>query len=81
MALVSCVYKASFDKHFPQVLLLDEVDASLHPSMMQNMLNVIEKVFLENGVKVILVTHSPTTIALAPEESVYVMNRSCKNRI
>lgn len=81
MALVASVYKSSSDGHFPDILLLDEVDASLHPSMMKNMLEVIENIFLKQGVKVILVTHSPTTIALAPEESIYVMNRSGKNRI
>ena len=81
MALVASVYKSSSDKHFPDVLLLDEVDASLHPSMMKNMLSVMEKIFLLQGVKVILVTHSPTTIALAPEDSIFVMNRSGLNRI
>lgn len=81
MALVASVYKSSGDKHFPDLLLLDEVDASLHPSMMKNMLEVIERIFLHQGVKVILITHSPTTLALAPEESVYVMNRSGINRI
>lgn len=81
MALVASIYKSSSDKHFPDILLLDEVDASLHPSMMKNMLNVIEKIFLKQGVKVILVTHSPTTIALAPEDSIFVMNRSGLNRI
>lgn len=81
MALVASIYKSSSDKHFPDILLLDEVDASLHPSMMKNMLGVIENIFLKQGVKVILVTHSPTTIALAPEESVFVMNRSGRNRI
>jgi len=81
MALVASIYKSSSDLHFPDILLLDEVDASLHPSMINNMLNVIERVFLKHGVKVILVTHSPTTIALAPEESIFVMNPTGLNRI
>ncbi|MFA6182650.1 AAA family ATPase [Acidithiobacillus sp.] len=81
MALVASVYKSSADRLFPDVLLLDEVDASLHPSMMQNMLKVIEEIFLKHGVKVILVSHSPTTIALAPDESIFAMQRSGTNRI
>lgn len=81
MALVASIYKASSDGNFPDILLLDEVDASLHPSMMRNMLGVIHDIFLKQGMKVILVTHSPTTIALAPEDSVFVMNRSGLNRI
>ena len=81
MALVASVYKSSSDTNFPDMLLLDEVDASLHPSMMKNMLEVIEDIFLKQGVKVILVTHSPTTIALAPEESIFIMNSTGRNRI
>ncbi len=81
MALVASVYKAASDEFFPDLLLLDEVDASLHPSMMRNMLHVISDVFLANDVNVILVSHSPTTIALAPEESVYVMNRGESDRV
>lgn len=81
MALVASVYKSSSDRSFPELLLLDEVDASLHPSMMKNMLDVIKSVFLDQDVQVILVSHSPTTIALAPEESIYLMNPSGQNRL
>ena len=81
MALVASIYKSSSDNYFPDVLLLDELDASLHPSMMKNMLSVIRDVFLSRDVKVILVTHSPTTIALSPENSIFIMNRAGVNRI
>lgn len=81
MALVASIFKSKSDAHFPDILLLDEIDASLHPSMMKNLLEVIQNIFLQNGVKVVLVTHSPTTIALAPEESIFVVNRSGENRI
>jgi ABC-type uncharacterized transport system ATPase component len=60
---------------FPKVLLLDEVDAPLHPSMTQSMLNIIEKTLVgKYGVKVILTTHSPSTVALAPENSIYTIS-------
>lgn len=81
MALVASVYKAASDNIFPDILLLDELDASLHPSMMKNMLAVIKDIFLDKGIKVILVTHSPTTIALAPEESIFVMAKDGIDRI
>src|SRR3990167_171316 len=81
MALVAAIYKAASDGKFPEVILLDEVDASLHPAMIKNMLSVIENVFVRRGVKVILVTHSPTTVALSPDESVFVMNKSGLQRI
>lgn len=75
MALVAAVFSFSINQRLPDVVLLDEVDASLHPSMMRNMLSVIEQVFLKNKVRVVLVTHSPTTIALAPEDSIYIMKK------
>ena len=81
MALIASVYKASADKQFPDILLLDEIDASLHPSMIKNLLETIEEVFLARGTRVILVTHSPTTIALSPSLSVYIMNKSGVLRI
>lgn len=81
MALVASVYKASVDRHFPSLLLLDEIDTPLHPSMIQNMFDVINDIFLSRGVKVILVTHSPTTVALAPDDAVYVMKKEGKDRI
>lgn len=81
MALIASIYKTTSDNHFPDVLLLDEIDASLHPSMIRNLLDAIQNIFISRGTKVILVTHSPTTVALAPEESVYVMNKVGLNRI
>ncbi|QBJ78205.1 ATP-binding protein [Aquitalea sp. USM4] len=81
MALVASIYKSSFDRYFPDVLLLDEIDATLHPSMMRNMIEVIQEEFISRGTKVILVTHSPTTVALAPEDCVFVMNRAGLSRV
>ncbi|MGI8720761.1 MAG: AAA family ATPase [Geodermatophilaceae bacterium] len=60
----------------PKLLLLDEADASLHPSMVKNLLSVIEEIFVKQyGVTVMLTTHSPTTVALAPIDSLYLMSR------
>lgn len=58
----------------PLLLLLDEMDASLHPEMVQRWLGAIERGIVgELGIHVILTTHSPTTVALAPENSVFAM--------
>jgi len=81
MAIVGSIYKASSDSLFPELLLLDEIDASLHPSMMRGLLSWITRNIIPHGTKVIMVTHSPTTIALAPENSVFLMNRDGSNRI
>lgn len=73
-ALAITVYQDNKSK-FPELLLLDEVDASLHPSMIQNLLDVINNVFIKNNCKVILATHSPTTAALVPEESLFEVQK------
>ncbi len=82
LALVSSLYKSNIDSHFPKLLLLDEIDASLHPSMTQSMLNVLkQELAIGKGLNIILVTHSPSTVALALEDSIYVMNKEGVNRI
>lgn len=58
----------------PLLLLLDEMDASLHPEMVQRWLSAIERGIVgELGIRVILTTHSPTTVALSPDESIFAM--------
>lgn len=82
MALVSGMYKAIVDRQFPQVLLLDEIDAFLHPGMAKNMLDVLAGEFVQNkSMNVILTTHSPSTVAQAPESSVFIMHKGGANRI
>ena len=81
-ALVLSIYKSIGDRIFPSVLLLDEIDASLHPSQIKNLLEVLNNTFItENNVKVIMATHSPTTIALAEDDNIYIVNKNSKNRI
>lgn len=80
-SLAITVYQDNRSK-FPKILLLDEVDASLHPSMIKNLLDVIENVFIKNNCKVILATHSPTTAALVREESLFeVKSGNIQNKI
>lgn len=58
----------------PKLLLLDEMDASLHPEWIQRWLRTIEDALVEQlGTNCILTTHSPTTVALAPEYALYEM--------
>lgn len=78
MSFALCLYNASDKrqkKKFPKLLLLDEVDSPLHPSMVVSLLNTIQTVLVDGeGISVILTTHSPSTVALAPEDSLYKMN-------
>lgn len=77
MSLALALYNSKFASEFPKLLLMDEPDASLHPSMSKQFLDVIQNVFVrDKGVKVIITTHSPSTVALAPEESLYIVNKT-----
>jgi len=79
MAIGMTLYGGSYLEHeieMPKVLLLDEADASLYPSMVQSLLRVVDEIFNQRyGVKVVMTTHSPSTVALAPERSIYTMRR------
>lgn len=78
MSLALALYNSNFDIQFPKVLLMDEPDASLHPSMSKRFLDVIQEIFVEQKkVKVIITTHSPSTVALTPEENLYIVNKDC----
>lgn len=78
MSFALCLYNAQENRQskvFPKLLLLDEVDAPLHPSMTLSLLRTIQNVLVKDkGVYVILATHSPSTVALAPNDSIYSMN-------
>jgi ABC-type multidrug transport system ATPase subunit len=77
MSLALALYNSKFDIEFPKVLLMDEPDASLHPTMSKQFLQVVQKVFVEEkGVRVIITTHSPSTVALANEENLFVVNKT-----
>ena len=82
MSLALALYKSNFDIQFPQVLLMDEPDASLHPSMSKQFIEVIEKIFVkEKKVKVIISTHSPSTVALTPDEAIFFVSKFEEPRI
>lgn len=67
--------KRSAEDARPQVIMLDEVDATLHPSMIKSFLDMLTKTLVaELGLRVVLATHSPTTVALASEESIYTIS-------
>ena len=79
MSFALCLYNAN-DKtrqvNYPRLLLFDEVDAPLHPSMTRDLVRVIRDVLVkEKGVKVILTTHSPATVAFAPADSLFRLEK------
>jgi energy-coupling factor transporter ATP-binding protein EcfA2 len=84
LALTFYVYKLKFKKRLvASLLLLDEIDSSLHPFMSQRLIEVLYSLFHQQmGLKIVLCTHSPSTVAFAPcEDSLYVMKADGAQRL
>lgn len=64
LALISLDEEISNDI---KLVLFDEYDAPLNPSLTEAFYHVIEKFYINKGIQVIITTHSPATISLAPE--------------
>ena len=54
-----------------KIIILDEFDANLNPSLAEMYLRVIREQFCEKGIKVILTTHSPSTVVEVNPEELY----------
>ena len=60
LQLVLWLYSSGKEGVFPKLLLLDEPDAHLHPSMTTQFLDIISEVLVNKlGIRVIMTTHSP----------------------
>lgn len=74
MSLALAIYNTNEDLLRPDILLLDEPDAALHPEFSKILLKSInESIVQKAGVKVVISTHSPTTVALSDELWLYQM--------
>lgn len=77
MSFALILYQALDRRQFssyPRLLLLDEVDAPLHPSMCRYLIDVVTETLVKrHGVQVIATTHSASTVAIAPEEALHCM--------
>lgn len=74
MSLALAIYNTNEDSFRPDILLLDEPDAALHPEFSKVLLQSInESIVRDAGVKVVISTHSPTTVALSDESWIYQM--------
>lgn len=75
ISLAVWLFNANKAKRLPKLLLLDEPDAHLHPSAIKDFIDVIEKVLVrQHKVRVIMTTHSSSTVALSPEGALFEMS-------
>ena len=73
VALLMSVYSSTVVGK-PELILLDEPDASLHPDYASILVSVLKDVFVDSlGIRVMMTTHSPSTVAIAPENAIYEM--------
>jgi AAA15 family ATPase/GTPase len=74
-SLAFFMFNSQEAKRYPKLLLLDEPDAHLHPSMTAQLLKVLKNILVDKyNVQVIMTTHSPSTVAISPEDSIFVMD-------
>jgi len=82
LALAFTIYKLRRHRIIAKLFLMDEIDSALHPSMSKRLLQVLYNLFHKQlGINIIISTHSPSTVAFAPEESTYVMRRDQAPRL
>jgi len=85
LGVISLLYRATPAKslsRLPKVLLLDEIDGPLHPAYTKPLMSVLEDTLVKQcGIKVILVTHSPSTVAFAPEHSIFELRKEPRGLI
>lgn len=72
-AIISLCFTSlkKIDTEVKKILLLDEFDAALNPSLIESLFIVIKKYFIDKDIVVIMTTHSPATISLAPDYATY----------
>ena len=71
MALCLASFNQRLGRRRPKLLLLDELDAVLHPSMVTALIAALRSLFVEHECRVIMATHSPMTVAALPETAVH----------
>lgn len=77
MSLAIAIYNTTEQGIKPDLLLIDEPDAPLHPEFSKFLIETVKYSIVEKAhVNVIITTHSPTTVAMADEDSLYRMNKN-----
>ncbi len=77
LQLALWLYNSRHHNRYPKLFLLDEPDAHLHPSMARQFMEVVHSVLVKkHNVRVIIATHSPSTVALAPDSAIFEMSKT-----
>ena len=75
MSLCLATFNQTMGQGRPKLLLFDELDAVLHPSMISSFIRGLKTQFVDRGTCVILATHSVTTVSILDESEIYRLAR------
>ncbi|RRQ46872.1 ATP-binding protein [Chryseobacterium sp. SC28] len=82
MSLALAIYNSNGKINKPDLLLIDEPDAPLHPSMSKKMVEILKEKIVElSNIPIIITSHSPTTIICCDGSAVYKMERGVSTPI
>lgn len=81
LTLANSIFTARKRNAVPKLILLDEIDGPLNPAVLSGFVEYLQSNFIENGINVIIATHSPSTIAFSPTESIYRVNTTLETPI
>ena len=76
MALCLSSFNYSLGRRRPKLLLLDELDAVLHPSMVAALVTTLQSLFVNHGTKVLMTSHSAMTVAVLDENDIFRVVRN-----
>ena len=76
MALCLVSFNQYLGRRRPKLLLLDELDALLHPSMVAALIRALKTLFVSKGTKVLMTSHSPMTAAALDEDDIFRVVRT-----
>ena len=76
MALCLTSFNRYLGRRRPKLLLLDELDAVLHPSMVAALVTNLKSLFVRHGTKVLMTSHSAMTVAALDEADIFRVVRT-----
>ena len=76
MALCLVSFNQYLGRRRPKLFLLDELDAVLHPSMIAALVRTLKTLFVPQGAKILMTSHSPMTVAALDEADIFRVVRT-----
>ena len=78
MSLCLMSFNERLGRRRPKLLLLDELDAVLHPSMIRALCTVLKRLYVGRGTKVMMTTHSPVTATVLNDGEIFRITRQAR---